>query len=501
MNNPILSTMKEMNNVSRTENGAVCYRSTMNAVQDLFALGGSYRGRSDGNCIFLFEKAFEEDQKYAMKCLFYLRDVRGGAGERRFFRTVTRWLAFNYTEIMRRNLPYIPIFGRWDDLYAFVDTPLEKDAFNIMYHQLALDVECKTPSLVAKWLKSENTSSVESKRLGKKTRIAFDMTPKEYRKTLSTLRGRIRVLEKLMSANRWNDIEFDKIPSKAGILYRNAFARHDLEREMAGKGTYKEFAQDKKTVVNADTLNPCDVVHKAREVSDCSLESTERLMVNKYWDNLKDYFKGATFNGVAVVDTSGSMCWGSNSILPIDVAISLGLYCAEKCNPRSPWYKHYITFSREAHLTSINGVDFVDKVKRIYKNRICENTNIESVFNLILHLAIVDGVKPEDIPRNIIIISDMEFDEAIYDYNNYFSNPISLLEGIAKRWKQHGYELPHLIFWNVNARNDNISMRDNGRVTFVSGYSPVIFEMIMTGKTGWDFIKEKLDSDRYLIIK
>src|SRR5699024_9728174 len=157
----------------------------------------AYRKRSDEDCINLFKKAFEEDETYALRCLFYLRDCRGGQGERRFFRVVTRWLAREYPEAMRRNLKYIPLMGRWDDLYAFIGTPLENEAFDIMYHQLANDVECKTPSLLAKWLKSENTSSADSRRLAALTRKHFNMTPRQYRKTLSVLRQRIKVLERL----------------------------------------------------------------------------------------------------------------------------------------------------------------------------------------------------------------------------------------------------------------------------------------------------------------
>lgn len=497
--NTILNAMKQMNNITTTEKGGITYKSTMNGLMDLFAMGGSYRKRSDADVIFLFDKAFKEDESYALKCLFYLRDIRGGQGERRFFRIVTRWLAYEHTEAMRRNLKFVPEYGRWDDLYVFVGTPLEKDAFNIMYHQLALDVECKTPSLLAKWLKSENTSSADSRALALKTRTAFNMTPRQYRKTLSVLRERIRIVERLMSENRWDEIEFDKLPSKAGIRYKNAFARHDLMRQKSEKNvmTYEDFAKDKNTKVNAKTLNPCEVVNEAIYAARKSMDDTDRLMVNKYWDNLKDYFNGAVFDGVAVVDTSASMRGYYRSIAPIDVAISLGMYCAEKCNPASPWYGNYITFSRQARLVPIQGADFVDKVRRIYDTNLCENTNIKSVFDLLLKLARQNGVNPEDMPKNIVIISDMEFD---YCSGMYSNTVLSEMEKIAVEWARYGYQLPKLVFWNVEARQDNIPMRDNGRVTFVSGYSPVIYEMVMTGKTGLDLVLDKLNSERYAVI-
>ena len=208
--NTFLNGMKSATNYAITENGALTHKSTMNDLLDLFAMGAAYRTRSDEDVILLFKNAFAADPKYALKCLFYIRDVRGGQGERRFFRVVTKWLAKNETEAMKRNLPYIPEYGRWDDLFVFIGTPLEADALNIVKHQLALDVQCKTPSLLAKWMPSENTSSARTVAQAKVVRKFLGMTPKQYRKVLSTLRARIKVLERLMSEGRWDEIEFDK---------------------------------------------------------------------------------------------------------------------------------------------------------------------------------------------------------------------------------------------------------------------------------------------------
>ena len=187
MNN-FLNGIKSATNYTYTENGALTHKTSMSGLLDLFGMGASYRSRSDEDCIVLFQKAFEEDPVYALKCLFYLRDVRGGQGERRFFRVVTKWLAAHETEAMRRNLKYVPEFGRWDDLYTFVGTKLEKDAFQMMNDQVKLDLNCTTPSLLAKWLKSENTSSDESRMLANNTRAAFGLNHRQYRKMLSLLR-------------------------------------------------------------------------------------------------------------------------------------------------------------------------------------------------------------------------------------------------------------------------------------------------------------------------
>ena len=244
--NTFLNGLTDATNFGYTENGAVKHLTTRSALLDMFAMGAAMRKRSDEDIILMFRKAFAENPVYALKCLVYIRDVRGGQGERRFFRTCMKDLAFQDTEAARRNLKYVPEFGRWDDLYVFVGTPLEDAAFEIMKEQLALDVQCKTPSLLAKWLKSENTSSKTSRKLAQRTREYLGMTHKQYRKTLSILRERINVLERLMSAGKWDEIEFDKIPSKAGMIYKNAFARHDIERMKKDKNiqSYDDFAKD-----------------------------------------------------------------------------------------------------------------------------------------------------------------------------------------------------------------------------------------------------------------
>ena len=514
--NTFLNGMKQVNNYAITENGALTHFTTMDGLLDLFAMGAAYRTRSDEDVIVLFKNAFNEDPVYALKCLFYIRDVRGGQGERRFFRVATKYLASYDTDAMRRNLIHVPEFGRWDDLFVFIGTPLETDALNIVKHQLALDVQCKTPSLLGKWMPSENTSSQKTRKTAAKVRKFIGMTPKQYRKTLSVLRARINVLERLMSEGRWDEIEFDKIPSKAGLKYKNAFARHDIERMKKNPEvkSYADFAKDTETKVNAKALYPYEVVAKATEVMGCSysywgsrsvkgMDDTDRLMVNKYWENLADYFNGKTFNGLAVVDTSGSMR-GSEASAPINVAISLGMYCAERA--KGPFAGHYVSFSSRPQLIEVEGADFCDKVARIWRTNLCENTNIEATFDMLLNTAIANGCSQDDLPQNIIVISDMEFDQGTghygYGYNRQSWNPKTLMEQIRAKWASHGYRMPKIIYWNVQARQNNIpediGVRD---ISYVSGMSPSIFETILSGKTGVDLMLEKLDSPRYECIR
>lgn len=514
--NKFINGLVDATNIGYTENGAIKRNTTKSDLLDMFAMGAAMRTRSDEDVILMFRKAYAENPVYALKCLFYIRDIRGGQGERRFFRVVMKDLAKQDTNAVMRNLTHIPEFGRWDDLYVFVGTPVEAAAFNFMKNQLALDVSCKTPSLLAKWLKSENTSSQNSRDLAAKTRIAFGMNHKQYRKTLSILRERINIVERLMSENRWDEIEFDKIPSRAGMIYKNAFARHDIERMKKDPEvqSYADFAKDDTKKVNAKALYPYECVAEAFKAMrggmygyrrDVAMDDTNRLMVNKYWDNLADYFADATFNGMAIVDTSGSMC-GSEASAPINVAISLGLYCAEKA--KGPYAGHFITFSSNPTFVKTDGVDFCDKVIRMSGADWGGSTNVEAAFDMMLDVALKNRLSQADIPENLIIISDMEFNSCVTSgarSNNRWGGGSNvndtLFEAMAKKWASYGYKMPRLTFWNVQARQNNIPMRDDGHVTYVSGMSPVIFEQVMKGLTAWDLMMDKLNSARYEVIR
>ena len=490
--NTFMNGLIDATNFGYTENHAIKHLTTKSAVYDMFAFGGAYRSRSREDIILLFKNALEENEVLAMKCLFYLRDCRGGQGERRFFREAFSWLADNYPTIARRNLEHVSEYGRWDDLiYTTIGTTLEKEAFAIIKHQLALDVQCKTPSLLAKWMPSENTSSKKTRSTAYVLREYLGMNHKEYRKMLSELRTRINIVEKLMSENRWDEIEFDKIPSKAGLIYKNAFARRDI---IAKK--YETFAKDSKTTVNAATLYPYDVVSKAVDRDGYygyhfnNLSNTDRAMIEKYWNNLPDYLNGNPCKMMCVVDTSGSMT-GQEADAPINVAISLGMYCAERLG--GPFKNHYISFSSHPQLIKIEGIDFVDKVRRIYKTNLCENTNLTKVFNLLKKIALDPSTKAEDIPETIVVISDMEID----GMSNWSTKSAGTeMERIRKEWAAAGLKLPRLVYWNVAARNNTI-LDGDPFVSYVSGCSPVIFEQVLKGVSGYDLMLDKLNSERY----
>lgn len=375
--------------------------------------------------------------------------------------------------------------------------------FAEIINQLDLDMEALNMgdsfgvSLLGKWLKSENASSKETKKLGDLTRKALGLSHKQYRKILSDLRTRINIVEKLMSEGKWEQIEYAKLPSKAGLIYRNAFARRDAER-------YEEFINSKETKVNAGTLYPYDIVNKVtNKISywgrDIDITDTEREVLNKYWANQKDYLNGQPCKIMCIVDTSGSMTSRYNAtVAPIDVAISLGMYCGERIG--EPFKNYFISFSSRPQLIKIEGIDFVDKVARIYRQNLCEDTNLNAVFDLLLKMYKNNQVKAEDLPEQLIVISDMEINNGSCWYSD--EERTTEMQRIRNEWEAAGVKMPKLVYWNVNARHDLIlDDANNDDVTFVSGCSPIVFQSILTGKSGKQIMLEKLQSERYKQVK
>ena len=500
----MLNSIKKELNRKLTENGAPAYSSTLNSVLDMFAFGAAYRNRSDEDIIALFECALDENKELAMKCLFWIRDVRGGAGERHFFRVCMKWLAETYPDWAREVMIHIPNFGRFDDLYCFVDTPLQQEALALIGKYLYIDVNETFPSLCAKWAKSCNASSKETRRLGRLTADAMNLTYHQYQKMLAKIRNRLNIIERLMSDGRWDEIEFEKVPSNAGLRYSHCFS---IREEL--KERYAEFIAKPESKVNAATLYPYDCACRAARVCHSAMNDPERVAVNKYWENLPDYIgDNDASNFMCVCDTSGSMTWGNSNPKPIDVATSLAMYFAERA--KGPFHNHYISFASRPQLIKIVGHDFVEKVQRIRETNLCDNTNLEAVFNLLLSIA-KRGIPAEDFVKKLFIISDMEIDQATneisYSGSFYDRGPESyngfksLMERIRENWeRQTDIPFPQLYYWNVNARNNTVL--DLGKdVSYISGASPAILKQVLSGKTGWELCLETLLSDRYKIIR
>ena len=478
----MLKELKQQSNLTLTENQGVAYRSTYSHCLDFFATCGSLRHETDRVIINKFIKAYEENPDYAMKLLFYARDIRGGLGERRLFNTVILYLCKKRPESVIKNLKYFSKFGRFDDILTLLDTKCQ-DALG-EYIRSVLETDLKNLntesgiSLLAKWLPSVNTSSKDKKEQAKKICRLLGMKERDYRKMLSALRKKAGIIENSM---RIRDYSFDysAVPSKAMFKYRKSFYKNDKERY----AEYISAVNNGKAKMNASVIYPYEIVHSIITENQ-SCESLNAL--DTIWKNLP--FCTDNRNALAVIDGSASMysCYGA-SVAPISVAISLGIYFAERS--KGAFANHFITFSKTPRLIEIMGDSIGDKVEYCMSYNEIANTDIYQVFMLILLTAIKNNLDKSELPEVIYIISDMEFDKGACEDK-------TVLEDAKEKFLEYGYILPQIIYWNVCARGEHfpVTMNENG-VGLVSGWSQNIFSMVESQTISPFSLMEKVIND------
>ena len=455
--------MFESTSIGETANGAKTFTRTESSLVDFFAQAAAMRDKP-GQALDLFKKAFAEDNEKAVKLLFYIRDVRGGQGERAIFRTCLNWLQVNKNEIFKNIVKYVPrYYGRWDDV--FID---DKECYRLIKMQLHLDGKTSTPSLLAKWLPTINTKNKATKKKAVKMAKGLGLGEIEYRKIVRDIRKKINTVESLMSAGKWGDIVYNSVPSNANKKYRTAFYNHDEDRYT----TYLEDVEKGDKKINVGNLYPYEIYNAVNDNYSKSLDVM--------WDNLPDYTKGK--NAIVVADTSGSM-YGR----PISVSVSLALYFAER--NKGIFKDCFITFSDKPVLQVVKGVSLFDKMQSIQHGDWGFNTNIQATFDLVLDTIRNNHIPDEEVPETMYIISDMEFDNCGVSTN---------LEVIRQKYKQYDVKCPNLVFWNVNASGSNLPAKHDERgFTMVSGCSPVVFSMAVEGKTARELMMDVVNSDRY----
>lgn len=478
----MLHALERTFNQTTTTNGAVAYKSTKSDVLDLFSQGGAMRGRSDKEIVTMFSKAFAEDATLAMKTLFYLRDIREGQGERNFFRLALKHLALHHEDSLVKNLHLIPQFGRWDDMWLLLETSVKNNVIDLVATQLQADKNAENPSLLAKWMPSQNASSDITKRYATIFIKSFGVKPASYRKLLSALRAKIGVLETKLTEGRYADIAYDKIPSKAGMIYRGAFFRNDEERYRKFLGSLSKG----EVKVNSGTLYPNDIVGKilGNGWSRPRLTAQDIKLFNGQWENLPNFIGDNKEESLVMADVSGSM-----QGTPMNVSIALAMYIAER--NEGLYHNYFMTFSQHPELVKITGQDIVEKALNISRAGWGYNTNLESALETILNTAVQNNLSQEEMVKKLYIISDMQFDSAMRG-GNIFGN-------MKQEFARYGYEMPNIVFWNVDAHaNQPVTMNDMG-VQLVSGYSPSILTQLLSadGKTPYDFMLEVIDSERY----
>lgn len=487
--------MLENFNESVTENGAVGYRTTGKALLDINFAVASLRSANEGEIARRFQAAFLENKVLAMKWLFFARDVRGGLGERRLFRTAMKYIAKYEPEMARKVVGLIPEYGRYDDLWSLLDdNELRPYVVEFVSQQLTEDVansrNRKPISLLGKWMPSANASSATTKRYAKILRNALEMKESEYRRTLSALRRYTDVVEVKMSAKMWGEIDYEAVPSRANLIYNGAFLRNDEERRRA----FLASLEKGEARINASTLFPYDIVHQYCSGGYGRSPKSYDATIEALWKNLPDLVQGCG-NTIVVADGSGSMMSrvGSSGVTALEVANSLAIYFAERSS--GEFKNKYITFSSRPQLVDFSrGQSLRDKISIALGHSEISNTNIEAVFDLILNTAIRNNMSQEDIPANILIISDMEFDCATTGRIG-----ANLFKTIEAKYRGYGYKLPRLVFWNVNSRTNTIPVRENDMgVALVSGFSVNICKMVMSGKTDpFECLLETLNTPRY----
>lgn len=493
----------EMEEISITENGAVGHKTSGHALLDLNFAVASLRNASESEIETKFIKAYQEDPVMAVLWLFYVRDPRGGLGERRLFRICANWLSENQKEVFDKIVRLIPEYGRFDDWWNILP-PISAAYF--VKEQLKKDTAAmrrKQPiSLLAKWMPSINTSSAKSKVNAHVFARSLMLSDRNYRKMLSEMRAYLDVTERKMSSNDWKKIKYESVPSRANLIYNDAFLKHDETR----RRKYLDKVSAGETKMNAGVLFPHDIIHSYVDSPAARLGGTDAGL-EAMWKSLPDTVQG---NGstIVVADGSGSMMAriGNTSISALEVANALAIYFSEHC--RGQFKDRYITFSENPRFVDFSGAkNLIDKYSIARSHNEVANTNIKAVFDLILHTAIESGMHQEDIPANILIISDMEFDScAVMEAGNGWwrsrdaSPNKTLFAQIENEYMAVGYKLPRIIFWNVNSRTATIPLRENDLgVALVSGFSPNICKMVMSAKTDpYELLVETLHSERYV---
>lgn len=470
-----------------TENGAMAYSTTENDLLDLFSQIGSLRSRSESEIESKFARAFRENSLLATKMMFYAGNIRGGLGERRTFRICLKWLAQNYPSVVINNIDLVPLFNRYDSLFVLVGTRCEKAMWNFVANTMVQDMEnfkMKKPySLLAKWMPSENTSSQKTRILAKKARMVLGLSSRGYRKVLTALRKGLNVVESKMSANEWNKLVYSTVPSYAMLRYRNAFKMHDYERFQK----YLDSVKAGKVKINSSTLYPYDLVHKYNMGGYTPCEDS---VVEEQWKALPNYIEGEN-NILIMADVSGSM-YGR----PLETSIGLATYFAQR--NKGAYSGLYMTFTGRPHFVSIGKNDSLrDAVIKVQNTDIGYNTNLEAAFRYILDFAIRNRVAPHEMPSALVVISDMEIDRYLRTHNFDF------LQMMEKMFNSYGYNLPKIILWNVEARNDTFLTQDKN-VIKVSGQSTSVFKGLMNrlnGITDYEMMLRTLNDKMYDCVK
>jgi len=458
-----------INQEARTANGMKARKSSANAVVDLFYNIGASRGK---DVIPAFTAAYVADRELALRIALWARDARGGAGERELFRSILKHLEKTDIDAAFALLRKVPELGRWDDIFAFETPALKKAAYTMLGDALR-----EKNGLAAKWAPRKGE-------VAREIREFFGMSPKFYRKSLVAL---TKVVETQMCAKDWDNINFSHVPSVASARYKKAFNRNTTKFAEYVAALVKG---DPTVKVNAGAVYPYDVIKGVSSYARFDKTETDHIIAQ--WEALPNYVGDA--NILPMVDVSGSMgcpAGKNTSVTCMDVAVSLGLYLADK--NKGKFKDTFLTFSDKSELLHLKG-NVVQKMAQMVKSDWDMSTNLHAAFEKILDVAVKGNVAQEEMPAMVLILSDMQFNQCVRHDDN-------AMEMIERKYADAGYSVPQVVFWNLNS-SDNVPVKaDKSGAALVSGFSPSIMKALLAADmsefTPEGIMLKTVMSDRY----
>jgi hypothetical protein len=448
------------NQSARTTNGMRARKSTASACVDLFFKIGASRGKDITKD---FVAAYVENKDIALRIAQWVRDARGGAGERELFRQILAYLDKHDPDAAAQLLMKVPEIGRWDDIFVVKNDKLKYQAFSMLGDALRAK-----NGLAAKWTPRKGELAVE-------IRNFFGMSPKFYRKSLVEL---TKVVEQDMCAKNWDEINFSHVPSVAHARYKKAFFRNTQEYAKYVAELVKDPKDRSVNVkINAGAVYPYDVLKGVIGSYNKNYNSTELGALQAQWDAMENFIGDA--NVLPLVDVSGSMTCkagghaSKSETTCLDIAVSLGLYCADKNTGK--FKDTFLTFSGSPELLHLKG-NIVQKVQQMVTSNWGMNTDLIKALDKVLKVAKDGAVPQEEMPEVLLIMSDMQFD-ACARFDD------SAMKAIERKFTDAGYEVPKIVFWNLNA-HENVPVKyDTRGVALVSGFSPSIMVSVLGGDT------------------
>lgn len=487
---------------SYEENG-----ETSPTLVNFFSRINSLRTETEDNIIKVFAPAYYDCPKDSLKVLFYLRDKYKGRGERSVFKVILRFLGEENDYYLRKRLNLIPLYGRWDDLYALFDTPLEEAVVELFKDQLEIDKVSESPSNLAKWLKSENTSSKKSRVLGKKTRMALGLSSSEYRKLLSSLRGKLNLVERNITERNYAKLEYGNIPSAARRKYYKSFSKNDSERYLEFMSLMKKLHKNEdgirpkyltRGIVLNEAVYPYDIISGLIKNKDDYSSS----IYSNLWACLPNYIQKNRGDSLVVLGINEK---NYDDVINRDVAlggVSTALYLREKNTGK--FKNHIISMREPSNFKKILGNNLKDRFDAIYESSICENINVESSLDLVLFAAIKNSLTNEEMPSRIFYIVGNDckvslISEDGFENKDFLANPLEL-QRIKEKWNSAGYKIPELIFWMIESKSDyNLILKDENNISYAYGYNSEIFLNLIRGDfvSTLDLLEDVLRAERY----